>query len=793
DAGVRADCARTVSELADPRGAAILTRLAADASPTVRAAAAEGAGRLASFLVAYGRERGELGRVVEGLLRDPEPAVRAAAAWAVGMALPTEGDLWLLHRLSGEPDPSVRAAMLRELWRFPGKLWPKRVTSYLTARDAGVRFAAAWSLSRASRRDAAAGLARAARDPEAAIRVAALDGARRLARPELFATAVDALGDPDRAVRTAALGALESIAGAGGTPALPAPARVAVERMILQRDPRGLGPEIAVLASWGLPAAAAQRPDFTDAQERVAAIRAAGALRCCETQLRSALAADAPWVSGEALAALVHAGAAGAAEEARRWLASDDQARRIAAVRMIPSLPDAGRHLAAALADASPEVRLAAAETAAEVEGPAVAAALAHAFADADPIVRAAAVEASSRHKASPPVAEILALLGKEGGAATPDAAVALVEALGAAEHPTAEAQRALERCAAGADPVVARAAWTVLARHGIARELPRVATGRGPQFYRQVLEWARSDRYLLVVTVRGTMQVRLDTARAPLTCYGLAALADKKFFDGLTFHRVVANFVVQGGDPRGDGWGGPGYVERDELDLEPYAAGAVGIALSGPDTGGSQFFVAMQEEPHLVGRYPRVGTVVNGLDVAARLRVGDRILRVRTVEGAAPPYLPVWYGPLDPARVDAQIPGWHDERAKYRPQAAWLERLRSARLRYGLTVAMGTWCSDSIEQVPRLEAVLAALGASSPFETPRLIGIDRTKVPDPALYKFAPVELSPTIVVTAGGSEVGRIVETPKSGSIEEDLARILAPIEGWDLPEPTPAPEQP
>jgi hypothetical protein len=102
----------------------------------------------------------------------------------------------------------------------------------------------------------------------------------------------------------------------------------------------------------------------------------------------------------------------------------------------------------------------------------------------------------------------------------------------------------------------------------------------------------------------------------------------------------------------------------------------------------------------------------------------------------------------------------------------------------------MGTWCGDSREQIPRLFAVLGALGERSPFEPPLLLAIDRSKAVDATAFPFGKVELVPTIVVTIGGSEVGRIVETPSSGSVEGDLVRILAAIEGWVVPEePAPA----
>ena len=87
----------------------------------------------------------------------------------------------------------------------------------------------------------------------------------------------------------------------------------------------------------------------------------------------------------------------------------------------------------------------------------------------------------------------------------------------------------------------------------------------------------------------------------APNTAHHFITLARKGYFDGLSFHRVVPNFVIQGGDPRGDGEGGPGYTIRDELNQEPYLRGTVGMALAGPDTGGSQFFIT--HAPHAAPR----------------------------------------------------------------------------------------------------------------------------------------------------------------------------------------------
>ncbi len=158
----------------------------------------------------------------------------------------------------------------------------------------------------------------------------------------------------------------------------------------------------------------------------------------------------------------------------------------------------------------------------------------------------------------------------------------------------------------------------------------------------------------------------------------------------------------------------------------------------------------------------------------------------MRAGEGPLPTFYPIWYGELQPERLDAGISGWREERERYKPRPESLAVLATAKLHYRVTVAMGTWCGDTRDQVPRLQAVLAALGAKSPFETPRLIGTDRTKRAPASVFPFGEVELSPTIVISIEGHEVGRIVETPTSGSIESDLVRILAPIEGWPLDEP-------
>ena len=139
---------------------------------------------------------------------------------------------------------------------------------------------------------------------------------------------------------------------------------------------------------------------------------------------------------------------------------------------------------------------------------------------------------------------------------------------------------------------------------------------------------------HAFIETTRGTIEFELAVLDAPQTTRNFMTLAGKGYFNGLQIHRVVPNFVVQDGDPRGDGEGGPGYTIRDEINERPYLRGTVGMALDWRDTGGSQFFITHSPQPHLDTRYTVFGHVVNGMEVVDQIQQGDVVQRVRIWDG---------------------------------------------------------------------------------------------------------------------------------------------------------------
>jgi cyclophilin family peptidyl-prolyl cis-trans isomerase/HEAT repeat protein len=137
-------------------------------------------------------------------------------------------------------------------------------------------------------------------------------------------------------------------------------------------------------------------------------------------------------------------------------------------------------------------------------------------------------------------------------------------------------------------------------------------------------------DPVVLIETNRGAIRIRLFQDVAPGHVTTFVRLVKERFYDGKTWHRVVPDFVIQGGDPRGDGWGDGGFTLRDELSRERFTEGTVGMAKAGKDTGSCQLFITHVPTPHLDGRYTIFGRVIEGMEVVRAIEVGDSIARMR-------------------------------------------------------------------------------------------------------------------------------------------------------------------
>jgi peptidyl-prolyl cis-trans isomerase B (cyclophilin B) len=140
---------------------------------------------------------------------------------------------------------------------------------------------------------------------------------------------------------------------------------------------------------------------------------------------------------------------------------------------------------------------------------------------------------------------------------------------------------------------------------------------------------------FVVIETERGNIELQLFPEHAPVTVNNFVFLAREGFYDGVAFHRVIDDFVIQGGDPTGTGSGGPGYRFDDETKGNPlkHKTGAISMANAGPNTNGSQFFIAHSPQPHLDGRHTVFGKVVEGMAVVNAIRQGDTMISVTVSE----------------------------------------------------------------------------------------------------------------------------------------------------------------
>jgi cyclophilin family peptidyl-prolyl cis-trans isomerase/HEAT repeat protein len=542
-------------------------------------------------------------------LADSTSLVRQAAVWAAAHGGP-EAFEPLSRHLARERSREVLETLLANLWRLEGAPWQPAVASYAGNDDVYLRRAAAYSLSRSGAEAARAAQRRLATDPEPVIRATVLRGFERGTLGEEDLAAVQgALDDPDWRVRAAACRALAA------------------------QGPIGLSPESAkaVVGAFASPhphlavsavAAAASQPSIGDARGLI-----------------SIVDGDDPWLAAEALVALAKRDASTATEVTRNWFQSEDLWRRRAAARAAADLGADAEKLA--VADTEPSVRLAWLSTLGDeavkkrreillgvVEN------------DPDPAVRAQTLSLLRSAGVAPGVEELVGFYAAWKSDVMPDARAETLIAAAAAAQNNEERAGIVALGLIDPDPAVAANLINGVRSLDLEVALPEREPRHGSRWYDELVEWVKEPRWLDISTSRGSFRIRLDLSVAPLTSREVWGLAADGFYDGLDFHRVVPNFVVQGGDPRGDGWGGPGFVLPDEPSLKPFDSWRVGVATSGPETGGCQLFITLLPADHLTGHYTNIGEVVAGREVLTSLGVGDRILSVTPQSGPKPPPL---------------------------------------------------------------------------------------------------------------------------------------------------------
>jgi cyclophilin family peptidyl-prolyl cis-trans isomerase/HEAT repeat protein len=622
-----------------------------DAEGRVRRRAAIAIGRVG---LAEGVE--PLGRL---LATDPDPEVRQAAAFALGI-LGDRGGVPLLARALGDSSPLVQAHAAEGL----GLLDAKDQAGAIAGMAAG--YVAAGALKGVTSDD----LTYPMRPEAEAVRLALYALARLKSFDGVAKVALDATGQPLTTWW---------------------PVAYALRRV---EDPRAAAPLMALLASDGQYARAfaarglgvlhsrdaipALLPLAADVARQpavgVEAIRALGAVRAAEAvpelAKASRLGTIDPAIRAEAVTSIGGAGSPADADLLLDLLSDRAAAVRAATFRSLAAL-DPERFLLALSGldpDPEPSVRAAIASACGTLPGetaarlllpvretdarvlPAVFAALAAAklpaaegpLVDAlrgpDVVVRAAAADALGSLKATGAVPALQSAYEAAKADADYGARASILDAIAAIDP--AAAGPLLTGALGDREWAVRLRAAALLERVDPARDssaaIRPAPTTLAPAVYEsQSILAPKYSTHAYLDTDKGTIELELAMVDAPLTVHNFVTLARKGFYDGLSFHRVVGNFVIQDGDPRGDGEGGPGYTVRDELNARPYLRGTLGMALAGPDTGGSQYFITHSPQPHLDGRYTVFGHVVNGMEVVDAIAPGDVIHRVRIWDGA--------------------------------------------------------------------------------------------------------------------------------------------------------------
>jgi cyclophilin family peptidyl-prolyl cis-trans isomerase/HEAT repeat protein len=645
------EAAATVLQAEDARSfdPIVFASAARHASPLVRSLAALGMGRIG--------DPAALDFLLE-LLRDPDSTVTRDAAFALGLlrdpgALPTLRDL--VVTVQPELQHETHAEGMTAILKIGG---PEAVAILTEALNPWVARAGIAipplvveiALGQAWRLGADAPVTQVVEfvvSPLVRARVGALYTLARLRAPAGADALLDAVDYPDPIIRSVAVRALTAqFADTLGLDRLAMAARV--RRLAGDDDSHVRTEALRVLGTFrdsSLVPAVADRLADADPNVRVQALLTLADLGGADAAaaLKEHIGRQPFAVQRAGLIGYARVVGVMALDEVSDWLASPDWALRAAGAEALGHIARDTIVPWLTYLTQDPDARVAAvALTSLTAVAPDTATVWSRQLVGhVDPVVRAMAADQLGAAANPADIDRLVDAYAKAVRDPISDARIAIVGALGRiAEQGIAERlaveDRFLKRYPVADDYVLRRAAATrypeAARRWGPERP---ITTGRGLEDYREIARRfvapeGGTRQTLVVDTDRGRIVIDLFAREAPITVNAFLQLVDQRLFDGRAFHRVVPNFVVQGGDPRGDGWGGPGFALRDEVNRNRYERGTVGMALSGPDTGGSQFFIAHSAQPHLDGTYPVIGRVISGMDVVDLITRGDRIQTVR-------------------------------------------------------------------------------------------------------------------------------------------------------------------
>ena len=613
------------------------------------------------------------GALTEGLT-DPDPGVRAEAAFAIGLMglswAPLADDVKtrltnaLLEKEATEADGAVKLALLEAMGRVATAPLVERLVDRLSvagdvqARAAlslgiaakakvalparayaalalllkkeqplGSRFGASYALLQSKNPIARSYLLICAADDASEVRALCAKGLGDSGIDVDAVTLKRLLDDPDYRVVVEASRSLAKLAGKCKTAACPAIGALAdlsfrVERL-LHGDSAGGAQPILALAQQGLPAPGKALLQSLRTQLDAAKTAPDQKIKRDAANLDCRLAAAIDRIGGS-LTEVMSCGH-GLIEEPRR-LQLGLQALTEAAGKGGLDANKVAAEVGSFVFHTDGRVKLAAVELLGELKSPAGQEKVRSQILATDPVLAAAAAAASAKLGDKSQIPQIRQLAQK--ALTQVDIAPTIAEALATLDAKDAIGD--LEGWLKSPNATIRQSAADALTK---LRGQPVVADRVERPMDSQRVQGAPKNAKLVITTEKGEFEIALFVEEAPLTSANLWNLARKGFFRNLTFHRVVPDFVAQGGDPRGDGNGGPGYTIRCEVNHKPYARGVVGMALSGKDTGGSQFFVTAAPQPHLDGRYTAFGEVTRGQEVVDALLEGDKIVEVRTLQ----------------------------------------------------------------------------------------------------------------------------------------------------------------